>query len=62
MSDLFSHAGLENDVAALNKSARTLQFKSAAEILERLHLDFVVAANVDAPKHCDHDLHGPSSR
>jgi len=43
--------GLEDHVAALDKSLRLPQSQRLIERFERLHFDLVVAANVDAPEH-----------
>jgi hypothetical protein len=51
-------AAAKDDVAALDIGLRVLQFQRHAQSFERVHLDQVVAADVDAAKHADNDWHG----
>jgi hypothetical protein len=48
----------EDDVAALDVGLRVFQFQRHAKRLERVHLDQIAAADVDAAKHTDDDWHG----
>jgi hypothetical protein len=48
----------EDDVTALDVCLRIFQFQPDAERLERVHLDQIAAADVDAAKHTDDDWHG----
>src|SRR5437016_113330 len=49
--------GPENDVAALDIRLRILQSEGLIECAERVHLDQVVASNVDATEHRDDYWH-----
>ena len=48
----------EDDVAALYVGLRVAQAERRIEVTQRVHLDLVVASNIDATEHGDNDGHG----